>query len=101
VSLERPGIKYFALWGKDHAHTLDAYPNEIVPYTNDWKKRRQLFAGPFDDQTEALKLALERCYDLRNDGKFRKRKRRQPFVCGHAPGLDELGDLVLKVLKSR
>jgi hypothetical protein len=101
TGLGRNKIYYFALWGKDHAHTLDAYPDEIVPYTAEWRRERQLFAGPFDDEKVALKMALERCYELRNDGKYRKRKRPQPLVAGQESYLSELDDLVTKVLKSR
>jgi hypothetical protein len=94
-------VKYFALWGVGHAYTLDAYPEEFRPYAASWQKERQLFAGPFDDRREALKLALERCYALRHDGRVRKRKRPQPMVIGNEGDMKALDDLVMKVLKSR
>lgn len=93
--------KYFALWGVNHAQTLDAYPEEFRPYTAEWRRERQLFAGPFDDRREALKLALERCYALRDDGKPRKRKRPQPLVVGNEGDLEALEELITKVLRSR
>jgi len=96
-------VQFFALWGKDHAYALDAYPNEFGPYIAEWNRARQQFMGPFTDAHEALKIALNRCYDLRNDGKKRKRKRRQPWIVVQTwptkPSA-ELMQLVEKVLLS-
>jgi hypothetical protein len=98
-----PANLWFAVWSKYSAYALDVYPEEIPSHRAGLESQGEHVGGPFTDFNEALKMALTRCYDLRNDGKQRKRKRRQPFVAclGRENSPPEIWELIEKVLDSR